>query len=86
MVLDVREHDERLFCQLPDHLHIPIGQIQAQWPSLPRDRHLLVYCHHGMRSLRVARFLRSMGLNQVQSIKGGIDAWSAEVDPRVPRY
>ena len=86
LVLDVREDDERAFCRLPDQLHIPIGQIQARWQELPRDRHLLVYCHHGMRSLRVAHFLRMMGIPDAQSIRGGIEAWSLEVDPRVPRY
>jgi len=86
VVLDVREDDERAFCRMPDHLHIPIGQIQARWQELPRDRLLLVYCHHGMRSMRVAHFLRMMGLPDAQSIKGGIEAWALAVDPSVPRY
>lgn len=86
VVLDVREEDERTFCRLPDHLHLPIGQVPARWQELPGDRHLLVYCHHGMRSMRVAHFLRQMGYSRVQSIRGGIEAWSLVVDPDVPRY
>ncbi len=86
LVLDVREDDERAFCRLPDHLHIPIGQIQARWQELPPDRQLLVYCHHGMRSMRVAHFLRMMGRTHTQSIKGGIEAWAQDVDASVPRY
>ncbi|HSH09322.1 MAG TPA: rhodanese-like domain-containing protein [Oceanipulchritudo sp.] len=86
LVLDVREDAERMACRLVDDLHIPIGQIQANWQNLPRDQHLLVYCHHGMRSLRVAQFLKMMGFSRVQSIRGGIEAWSLEVDPSVPRY
>lgn len=88
LLLDVREDDERAFCRVGSagELHIPIGQIPQCWQSLPGDRHLLVYCHHGMRSLRVTQFLRQAGLDKVQSIRGGIDAWSVSVDPSVPRY
>jgi rhodanese-related sulfurtransferase len=86
LLLDVREPAERQVCSLGEGLHIPIGEIPLTWQSLPRDRHLLVYCHHGMRSLRVAGFLRENGLHQVQSIRGGTDAWSLEIDPTVARY
>ena len=87
ILLDVREHAERAFCRIgDDDLHIPIGQIPLQWDSLPRDKPLLVYCHHGMRSLRVTHFLRQAGLNNIQSLRGGIEAWSLQVDPAVPRY
>jgi rhodanese-related sulfurtransferase len=51
-----------------------------------RDKPIVVHCHHGVRSLRVAKFLREKGFAHAQSMKGGIDAWSVEVDPAVPRY
>jgi rhodanese-related sulfurtransferase len=51
----------------------------------PEER-LVVMCHHGMRSMNVTVWLRNQGFEQVQSLRGGIDAWSAEVDPAVPRY
>lgn len=85
-LLDVREAFERAICRIGNSRHIPTGEIQFKWDSLPRDRHLLVYCHHGMRSLFVARFLQEKGFRSVQSMHGGIDAWSREIDPSVPRY
>jgi rhodanese-related sulfurtransferase len=51
-----------------------------------RDRRIVVHCHHGGRSLRVANWLRGQGFEQAQSMAGGIDAWSTEIDPAVPRY
>lgn len=85
-LLDVREPIERNHCRIGEELHIPTGQIQLKWEALPKNKHLLVYCHHGMRSLTVTRFLRERGFDQVQSIRGGIEAWSVNVDSGVPRY
>jgi adenylyltransferase/sulfurtransferase len=86
LLLDVREIAERAVCKIKDGPHIPTGEVSHRWESLPKDKPLLVYCHHGMRSLRVTHFLRKAGLKNVQSLKGGIDAWSREIDPRVARY
>jgi rhodanese-related sulfurtransferase len=86
LLLDVREPDERAFCNLGPGPHVPTGEIQFKWNSLPRDEHILVYCHHGMRSLAVTRFLREKGYGRVQSMQGGIEAWSRQIDPSVPRY
>lgn len=86
LLLDVREDIERQLCSLPNSLHIPIGQLPNQWKSLPRDQRLLVYCHHGMRSLHSVHFLRDHGVPRAQSIAGGIDAWSRLIDPSIPRY
>ena len=47
---------------------------------------IIVHCHHGGRSLRVTNYLRQQGFSQAQNMSGGIDAWSLEVDPAVPRY
>lgn len=85
-IIDVREPDELAICQLPGAEHIPMRQIPAKAVSLPRDRHLLVLCHHGGRSLQVTRFLRAQGFTAVSSIDGGIDAWAEEFDPAMRRY
>ena len=50
------------------------------------DRSVVIYCHHGMRSLNATQFLRARGLEQTFSLRGGIEAWSLTVDPEVPRY
>ena len=54
--------------------------------ELDPEEHLVLMCHHGMRSMNVAVWLRNQGFEQAQSLRGGIDAWSAQVDPSVPRY
>ena len=63
--------------ELPDR----VGELDA-W----KDRRIVVHCHHGMRSLRVTQWLREKGFVAVTSMRGGIDAWGADVDPAVPRY
>jgi sulfur-carrier protein adenylyltransferase/sulfurtransferase len=85
-IIDVREPDELEICRLPGADHIPMRQIPAQVATLPHDRHLLVLCHHGSRSLQVTRFLRAQGFKAVSSIDGGIDAWAGEFDPAMRRY
>lgn len=87
-VIDVREADEFGICRLPGAELVPLSsfaeQGRAKLAGTP-DR-LLVYCHHGMRSLRATEFLRSLGVEGAQSMAGGIDAWSVEIDDAVPRY
>ncbi len=86
VLLDVREHFEVDIGAINGHRHIPLRQLPAKYGTLPRNRPLIVYCHHGMRSLRAAEFLRSKGYTRAQSLAGGIDRWSLEIDPSVPRY
>lgn len=85
-VLDVREDFEVAICALPGHIHIPLGQLGAITPPAEPDQPLLVYCHHGMRSLRAARHLRKLGFTNATSLKGGIDAWARKIDSQMPRY
>ncbi len=85
-LIDVREPAELAICQLPGALAIPMRQIPAQFSKLPRDRHLLVLCHHGQRSLAVTQFLRAQGIAAVSNIAGGIEAWATEIDPTLERY
>jgi molybdopterin/thiamine biosynthesis adenylyltransferase/rhodanese-related sulfurtransferase len=86
LVLDVREPYEWAICHLAGSEMIPMRQIPGRVPDLPRDRHLLVLCHSGVRSMRVTEFLRAQGFAAVTNIAGGISAWATEVDPSLPRY
>ena len=90
LLLDVREPWEVSTARvLPDGFDvvlIPMNQIPARLAELPRDRPIACLCHHGARSLRVAAFLAQHGFEQLANVTGGIDAWSHERDPAVPRY
>ena len=61
-------------------------QIPGSLGTLPHDKHLLVLCHTGVRSLRVTEFLREQGFTAVSNVAGGIKAWAEEIDPTLPRY
>ena len=87
LLLDVREPWEYQTAHLADSTLIPMGEVSARaHQELDEEAPILVLCHHGMRSLSVAAWLRNQGFEQAQSLRGGIDAWSAEVDPAVGRY
>ena len=86
LLIDVREPDEHAICRISGAKLIPMGQIPERLAELPKDAVILVHCHHGGRSLRVTQFLRAKGYPAVSNVKGGIDAWSREVDASVPRY
>jgi len=61
-------------------------EIPERLAELDREREIVVFCHHGSRSAMVVRFLRGQGFDRAINMAGGIDAWSTEVDPGVPRY
>jgi len=86
LVIDVREAAELAICALPGALHLPMRQVPDRLGEIPRDRALVVLCHHGVRSRVVAEFLLRHGFADVANLAGGIDAWAAEVDPALPRY
>lgn len=90
LVLDVREPQELQVASIKaegfELLTIPMGVIPARLSELDPQRPVACLCHHGGRSMQVAQFLASRGFAQVANIAGGINAWSAEVDPTVPRY
>lgn len=86
MLIDVREPDEVARCRIAGAQPIPMRQIPEQVGTLPKDKHLLIHCHHGGRSMRVTQFLRANGFDAVTNVAGGIDAWSQQIDPTVPRY
>ena len=87
IVLDVREPWELDVASISGSKHIPMGDIPGRFnQELDPDDHIVVVCHHGVRSMNVTAWLRQQGFEKVQSLSGGIDAWSREIDPAVPRY
>lgn len=85
-LLDVREPAELDLAAVDGVLHIPMGEIPSRLAELDATKPLVVMCHGGARSRRVAEFLAANGFDNVFNLKGGIDAWSREIDPLVPRY
>lgn len=87
-LLDVRQPWENRLASLPGSLLIPLGELPQRAKEIGSDRTapLVVYCHHGIRSQSAATYLERLGYQDVHSLAGGIDAWSCEVDPTVPRY
>lgn len=86
VLLDVREPDEREVAHIEPSLHIPMNDVPARIGEIPKGKRVIVYCHHGGRSLMVASYLEGQGFEQLGNLDGGIDAWSRQVDPSVPRY
>ncbi|MEM1221354.1 MAG: rhodanese-like domain-containing protein [Verrucomicrobiota bacterium] len=84
--LDVREDTELEFCRINGAIHIPMGQIPERMDALPRDEKLIVFCHHGMRSLNVVQYLEAQGFDNAINMTGGIDAWATDVDSSIGRY
>ena len=85
-LLDVREPWELAVARLAPSLDIPMGEIPERISEIPRDVPVYVLCHGGVRSGRVVEFLRGRGFGNVRNVRGGIAAWSAEVDASVPTY
>lgn len=90
VLLDVREPPElvRATLEIPgaELIAMPMRSVPARHLELERQRPLLVLCHHGARSLQVAMYLAQQGYPCTYNIEGGIDAWTREVDPSLPRY
>lgn len=86
-LLDVREPWEFQAARIDGSLHMPMGEVPSRaHQELDPDAHTVVVCHHGVRSLNVTHWLRQQGFEKVQSMRGGIDAWSRQVDAKVPTY
>jgi rhodanese-related sulfurtransferase len=85
--IDVREPWEFETARIAGSVLMPMGDVPARaHQELDPDERLVVLCHHGMRSMNVAVWLRNQGFEQAQSLRGGINAWADEVDPSVGRY
>lgn len=86
-VLDVREPWEIETASLAGSTNIPMNDIPARsTEELDREKHIVVICHHGVRSMNVTAWLRQQGFARTQSLRGGIDRWAREIDPKVPLY
>ncbi|MEM6687969.1 MAG: rhodanese-like domain-containing protein [Planctomycetota bacterium] len=88
ILLDVREQDEYDFASIKGSVLIPMSELQSRIGEIEAlgEKHIIVHCHHGGRSLHVTEFLRARGIEKVQNMTGGIDAWSTEINGEVPRY
>jgi rhodanese-related sulfurtransferase len=88
-LIDCREPGEYQICRIEGAELIPMREIPAGLQHIEAaadDADVVIYCHHGVRSLQVAYWLREQGVDNCTSLSGGIDRWSLEVDPAVPRY
>lgn len=88
LLLDCREPAEFDLVRIEGAVLLPMSEIVARLGELERHRneHIIVHCHHGMRSLQVTQWLRRQNFARVQNMAGGIDAWSQAIDPALPRY
>jgi len=86
-VLDVRDQWEFDTAHIEGSKLIPMDQIPARVnQELDPEDHIVVICHHGIRSANVASWMQQQGFEKVQSLRGGIDRWSRAIDPKVPLY
>jgi len=85
-VIDVREPLEHEIASLPFAVLVPLGSLPGRVEELRRDEPVVVVCHHGIRSASACSWLVREGFADVTNLSGGIDAWSTDVDPGVPRY
>jgi rhodanese-related sulfurtransferase len=87
-LLDVRQPDEHAFVSLPNSTLIPLGELMQRADEIEewKDSEVVVYCHHGIRSAQAVAQLRALGFTDVHNLSGGIDRWTSDVDPKLPRY
>ena len=86
LFIDCGEQNEHDYCQIDSAVLIPMRETPNRLDEFAESSRVIVFCHHGMRSLQVANYLRQQGILAAQSMAGGIDRWSVEVDPAVQRY
>jgi rhodanese-related sulfurtransferase len=86
-LLDVREPWEYQTATIAGSKQMPMGEVPSRFQQeLDPEDHIVVVCHHGVRSMNVTSWLRQQGFEKVQSLRGGIDRWSREIDRSVPLY
>lgn len=86
VLLDVREDWEYSLAKIEGSVLIPLGTLPNSLDKLDPKTEIVAYCHHGMRSADATGFLLQQGFSNVKNLVGGIDAWSLQIDPKVPRY
>src|SRR5256886_4542788 len=85
-LIDVRETFEYEIARIDGARLIPLGEIAERADELPRDRPIVVHCHSGRRSAEAVRLLQQRGFGNIYNLEGGIDGWSDQIDPGVPKY
>lgn len=89
LLVDVREPKEHQLCSIDGAELIPMNAVPQQLQRLEEladEKTVIVFCHHGVRSLNVVTWLRRQGVDNCISMTGGIDAWSTQIDPSIPHY
>jgi len=86
LLVDVREPWEHEICRIDGATLIPLGELPLRYQELLGAEEIVVYCHHGIRSLDAAVWLRRQGVEEAKSLAGGIDRWAREIEPGLPRY
>ncbi|AUM00967.1 sulfurtransferase [Zoogloeaceae bacteirum Par-f-2] len=86
LLLDVREPWEFQYCHIDGSVPMPMASVPARLAELDPAREIVVICHHGGRSAQVCMFLERQGFNRVINLAGGVAAWAAQVDPKMPQY
>ncbi|HVO41080.1 MAG TPA: rhodanese-like domain-containing protein [Aggregatilineales bacterium] len=86
IVIDVREDWEVRLSHLPFAINIPMGEIPGALPRIPKDKPVVIMCHHGNRSAQVVLWLARQGFDNVINMTGGIEQWTRDVDRSIPRY
>jgi len=86
LLVDVREPWEYAYCRIDGSLSMPLGELGRRHGELPRERPLVMVCHHGRRSQHAAMVLVGAGFADVHNLQGGVEAWADEIDPAMKRY
>jgi adenylyltransferase/sulfurtransferase len=86
VLLDVREPQELMLARVGQAIHIPMREVPQRLGELDPTTPVVVMCHSGGRSRRIAEFLAISGFEEIYNLAGGIDAWAEELDPHIPRY
>ena len=85
LLVDVRTQDEYNTANIGGKL-IPLDAFETRYQELDPNKHIVVHCHHGMRSAKAVEFLKAHNFAKVQNLAGGIDRWSEDIDSNIPRY
>ncbi|MGH7410179.1 MAG: rhodanese-like domain-containing protein [Candidatus Methylomirabilis sp.] len=86
VLIDVREPWEYNICKIPGAQLIPLGTLATEYKKLDPNAEIILHCHMGMRSMDATQFLLQQGFKNAKNLAGGINAWSLQIDPSVPRY
>jgi sulfur-carrier protein adenylyltransferase/sulfurtransferase len=86
VLVDVRNPDEREICRIEGTQFIPLPNLPQCYHELPKDKLIVLHCHHGGRSMRALKILRSQGYSKLKNVAGGINAWAERIDTSMPRY